>query len=154
MLTDFDYTEKCVRVCARTAKPDSAMISSVRTQMFGIRTPSETLQENRRGVCGYPGDLASFFKVFRWKSEGARHTATLVGVIWFSSTQATTSRRKKSRARSASLFSSGSSKMAACAASSCWSLGKSADRTNRSVRRNGNAHLSVLGGRINACSHW
>ncbi|TNN64636.1 hypothetical protein EYF80_025145 [Liparis tanakae] len=61
----------------------------------------------------------------RWNSDGARQTAMLVGVIWFSSTHATTSRRNSSSVRSARRFSSGRSKMAAWAAASCWSLGKS-----------------------------
>lgn len=64
-------------------------------------------------VSAHLGALASLFRVLRWNSDGARQTAMLVGVIWFSSTQATTSRRKNSSVRSASLFSSGSSKMAA-----------------------------------------
>lgn len=42
----------------------------------------------------YLGEELSLFRVLRWKSEGARHTARLVGVIWFSFTAAVTSLRK------------------------------------------------------------
>lgn len=75
----------------------------------------------------YLAGLPSLFRVLRWKREGARHTAMLVGVIWFSSTQPTTSRRKRRSVCRASLCSSGRRKMAAWAAQNCWSLGKSVE---------------------------
>lgn len=40
------------------------------------------------------GDSVSFFSMLRWKSDGPRHTARFMGVIWFSSTSDVTSRRK------------------------------------------------------------
>lgn len=42
----------------------------------------------------YLGEEFSLFRVLRWKREGARHTARLVGVIWFSLTAAVTSLKK------------------------------------------------------------
>lgn len=42
----------------------------------------------------YLGEEFSLFRVLRWKSEGAKHTARLVGVIWFSFTAAVTSLKK------------------------------------------------------------
>lgn len=42
----------------------------------------------------YLGEEFSLFSVLRWKREGAKHTARLVGVIWFSFTAAVTSLRK------------------------------------------------------------
>ena len=42
----------------------------------------------------YLGEEFSLFKVLRWKREGAKHTARLVGVIWFSFTAAVTSLKK------------------------------------------------------------
>lgn len=63
------------------------------------------------------GEWLSFLEMLRWKMEGARHTARLPAVIWFSSAAAM-SLRKYSRVCSTSRFSSGSSKVAACAAAS------------------------------------
>lgn len=42
----------------------------------------------------YLGEEFSLFRVLRWKREGAKHTARLVGVIWFSFTAAVTSLKK------------------------------------------------------------
>lgn len=61
------------------------------------------------------GEELSFLEILRWKMEGAKHTARLPAVIWFSSADAM-SLRKYSRVCSTSRFSSGSSKVAACAA--------------------------------------
>lgn len=77
----------------------------------------------------------SLLRTLRWNREGAKQTAIFVGVIWFSSTQATTSWRKKRRHWRASRFSSGRRKMAAWAAANCWSFGKSAeDERNQTLR--------------------
>lgn len=73
------------------------------------------------------GEL-SFFSKFRWKREGARHTARFMGVIWFSSTKLTTSLRKHSSVCKTSLLSSASSRMAAWAACSRCSLGTSVEK--------------------------
>lgn len=69
--------------------------------------------------------VLSLLRTLRWKRDGAKQTAIFVGVIWFSSTQATTSWRKKRRHWRASRFSSGRRKMAAWTAPNCWSFGKS-----------------------------
>lgn len=66
-------------------------------------------------------------RVLRWKREGARQTARLVGVIWFSATLAVTSLSRHSSVRRASLFSSGSSSTAARAAWRRSSLGISGE---------------------------
>lgn len=42
----------------------------------------------------YLGEEFSLLRVFKWKREGAKHTARFVGVIWFSFTAAVTSLRK------------------------------------------------------------
>lgn len=42
----------------------------------------------------YLGEEFSLLRVLRWKREGAKHTARLVGVIWFSFTAAVTSLKK------------------------------------------------------------
>ena len=63
--------------------------------------------------------------VLRWKSEGARHTARLVGVIWFSATAAVTSLSRHRRVCSASRLSSGRSSTADLAACKRSSLGMS-----------------------------
>lgn len=68
-------------------------------------------------------DELSRLRVLRWNKDGARQTAILVGVIWFSSTNATTSLRKKSRIFRTSRFSSGSRRIAAWTAQNCWSFG-------------------------------
>lgn len=70
----------------------------------------------------------SLLRVLRWNKDGARQTAMLVGVIWFSSTKATTSRRKNRRIFKASLFSFGRRTIAAWTAWNCWSFGTSEDR--------------------------
>lgn len=67
----------------------------------------------------------SRLRVLRWNKEGARQTAMLVGVIWFSSTKATTSRRKNRRIFRASRFSFGRRRIAAWTAWNCWSFGTS-----------------------------
>lgn len=48
----------------------------------------------RSSLAAYLGEEFSLFRVLRWKREGAKHTARLVGVIWFSLTAAVTSLRK------------------------------------------------------------
>lgn len=63
--------------------------------------------------------------MLRWKSEGARHTARFMGVIWFSWTEEVTSLRKQSSVCNTSLFSSDISMMAACTACKRCSLGTS-----------------------------
>lgn len=74
---------------------------------------------------GHLGDRLSFFRMLRWKRDGARHTAMFMGVIWFSSTEEVTSLRKHRRVWSTSRFSSDMSMMAACTACSLCSLGTS-----------------------------
>lgn len=74
---------------------------------------------------GYLGDRLSFFKMLRWKREGARHTARFIGVIWFSSTEDVTSFRKHSSVCRTSRFSSAISMMAARTACKRCSLGTS-----------------------------
>lgn len=54
----------------------------------------------------------------------------LVGVIWFSSTKATTSRKKNRRIFKASRFSFGRRRIAAWTAWNCWSFGTSENRKN------------------------
>lgn len=72
------------------------------------------------------GDELSFFRsVLRWKRDGARQTARLVGVIWFSATLAVTSLRRHKSVCSASRFSTGRSSTAARAACRRSSLGMS-----------------------------
>lgn len=66
-------------------------------------------------------------RVLRWKRDGARQTARLVGVIWFSDTLAVTSLSRHSSVRRASRLSSGSSSTAARAACRRSSLGMSAE---------------------------
>lgn len=66
-------------------------------------------------------------RVLRWKRDGARQTARLVGVIWFSDTLAVTSLSRHSSVRRASRFSSGSSSTAARAACRRSSLGMSVE---------------------------
>lgn len=72
------------------------------------------------------GEELSFLEMLRWKMEGAKHTARLPAVIWFSSAEAM-SLRKYSRVCSTSRFSSGSSKVADCAAGNHCSLGRTVD---------------------------
>lgn len=73
------------------------------------------------------GEELSFLEMLRWKMEGAKHTARLPAVIWFSSAEAM-SLRKYSRVCSTSRFSSGSRKVAACAAANHCSLGRTANK--------------------------
>lgn len=40
------------------------------------------------------GEEFSLLRVFKWKRDGAKHTARFVGVIWFSFTAAVTSLKK------------------------------------------------------------
>lgn len=94
----------------------------------GSRVESSRAPKRRQGIlCQiYLGDRLSFFRMLRWKSEGAKHTAIFMGVIWFSSTEEVTSLRKQSRVCSTSRFSSDISMMAAWTACSLWSFGTSA----------------------------
>lgn len=73
----------------------------------------------------YFGERLSFLRMLRWNSEGARHTAMFMGVIWFSSTEDVTSLRKQSKVCSTSRFSSDISMMAAWTACNLWSFGTS-----------------------------
>ncbi|MPC38779.1 hypothetical protein E2C01_032294 [Portunus trituberculatus] len=70
---------------------------------------------------------------FKWKSDGARHTARLLAVICQSAmgALAATSARKVSSAINTSLFSSGNINTAHCKASSRCSLGRSEEKQNR-----------------------
>lgn len=78
------------------------------------------------------GDELSFFRsVLRWKRDGARQTARLVGVIWFSATLAVTSLRRHKSVCSASRFSSGRSSTAARTACRRSSLGMSGGEVRR-----------------------
>lgn len=75
------------------------------------------------------GDELSFRRsVLRWKRDGARQTARLVGVIWFSATLAVTSLRRHRSVRIASRFSSGRSSTAARTACRRSSLGMSGEQ--------------------------
>lgn len=76
----------------------------------------------------------SLLRVLRWNKDGARQTAMLVGVIWFSSTKATTSLRKNRRIFRASRFSSGRRRTAAWTAQNCWSFGRSIKKENMKHR--------------------
>ena len=82
----------------------------------------------------YLGDRLSFFRMLRWKSEGAKQTAMFIGVIWFSSTEEVTSLRKQSSVCSTSRFSSDISMMAACTACKRWSFGTSTEREGERER--------------------
>lgn len=77
------------------------------------------------------GEELSLRSVLRWKREGAKHTARLVQVIWFSPTLAVTSLRKHNKLWRASRFSSGKSNTAALTACRRCSLGTS--ETDRGV---------------------
>lgn len=78
------------------------------------------------------GEELSFRRsVLRWKTDGARQTARLVGVIWFSATLAVTSLSRHSSVRRASRFSSGRSSTAARAAWRRSSLGMSGEEHGR-----------------------
>lgn len=76
-------------------------------------------------VNAHLGQRFSFFRILRWKREGAKHTAIFMGVIWFSCTEEVTSLRKHSKVCRTSLFSSDISMMAAWTACNRWSLGTS-----------------------------
>lgn len=71
------------------------------------------------------GEELSLRGVLRWKREGAKHTARLVQVIWFSPTLAVTSLRKHSKVCRASRFSSGNNNTAALTACRRCSFGTS-----------------------------
>ena len=73
----------------------------------------------------YLGEELSRRSVFRWKRDGARHTAKLVQVIWLSATLAVTSLRKHRSVCRASRASSGSSSTAARTACRRCSFGMS-----------------------------
>lgn len=86
---------------------------------------------NRLHTHTHLGEELSLRIVLRWKREGAKHTARLVQVIWFSPTLAVTSLRKHSKVWRASRFSSGNSNTAALTACRRCSLGTS--ETDRDV---------------------
>jgi len=80
---------------------------------------------NRQHTHTNLGEELSLRSVLRWKREGAKHTARLVQVIWFSPTLAVTSLRKHNKVCRASRFSSGKSNTAALTACRRCSLGTS-----------------------------
>lgn len=47
------------------------------------RVPSHAIptSSSNAGMKAYLGDKFSFFRMFRWKREGAKHTAMFMGVI-------------------------------------------------------------------------